>query len=526
MLEVEIAQIPRFQGPFGPRPGHLPDLAPGIVIPRIGVLNAARHHGVHQPGIGLQRVPVAIHRAFIVSVMGDVPGRRGRDEPAAVGQGDGGDDGGHVILRLPRTVLEEPVGMVAGFPHHDGRMVVHFPHIDRIIGDVHVPTLPFPGPGRRLPDQVQAQLVGPARDARVIGSFRSQGPCMDMDAEEVAQGLGHQEFAHQLGRFRAIHRACDGFQWQPVAENLSAPQDLGPMVDVQHAFLLLDEADAGGNHAVIDGFAVRVLQNHLHLVKLRPVRAPTGRRRHPDVIFKDIIHSGTQFHGEFLLRHDRAFRGEPGAVADAQAPPIEDMVFPPDGNLMMLNRFLFFKGQGVRIDVRNPVGGIHKLERCFAQKPAEVVVGRGVEHDRIRKEGFYLDGNQVFLAGTQVLRHIQQIRCPAFQDSRGLSVDPDFPGRIQGVQMQERLGKRPDLHPGAKVIILPRLGGTAMGGRQRNRLPGCIVIASFLPASHGRDLLEIFIEDQFAPIGGRGFIGIPDEVIEGDSLHGSLSGHG
>ena len=149
-----------------------------------------------------------------------------------------------------------------------------------------------------------------------------------------------------------------------------------------------------------------------------------------------------------------------------------------------------------------------------------------MEHDRIREEGFYLDGNQVFLAGTQVLRHIQQIRCPAFQDGRGLSVDPDFPGGIQGVQMQECLGERPDLDPGAKIVILPRLGGTAMGGRQRNRLPGCIVIASFLPASHGRDLLEIFIEDQFAPIGGRGFIGIPDEIVEGDRLHGSLPGHG
>ena len=149
-----------------------------------------------------------------------------------------------------------------------------------------------------------------------------------------------------------------------------------------------------------------------------------------------------------------------------------------------------------------------------------------MEHDRIRKEGFHLDGNQVFLAGTQILRHIQQIGCPAFQDGRGLSVDPDFPGRIQGVQMQECLGERPDLDPGAKIVILPRLGGTAMGGRQRNRLPGCIVIASFLPASHGRDLLEIFIEDQFAPIRGCRLIGMPDEIIEGDSLHGSLPDHG
>ena len=362
MLEVEIAQVPRFQGPFGPRPGHLPDFAPGIVIPRIGILDAARHHGVHQPGIGLQRVPFTIHCAFIVSVMGDVPGRRGRDEPAAVGQGDGGDDGGHVILRLPRPMLEEPVGMVAGFPHHDGRMVVYFPHIDGIMGDVHVPALPFPGPGRRLPDQVQAQLVGPAGDPRIVGAFRCHGPCMDMDPEEVSEGLGHQELPHQLFRIRTVHRARNGFQRQPVAEVLTAAQDFGPMVDIQHAFPLLDDPDAGGHHAVVDGLAVLILQNHLHLVQLRPVRTPAGRLRYPDVIFKDIIHPGTQFHGEFLLRHDRAFRGEPGAVADAQAPPIEDMVFPPDGNLMMLNRFLFFKGQGVRIDVRNPVGGIHELE--------------------------------------------------------------------------------------------------------------------------------------------------------------------
>ena len=79
--------------------------------------------------------------------------------------------------------------------------------------------------------------------------------------------------------------------------------------------------------------------------------------------------------------------------------------------------------------------------------------------------------------------------------------------------MQERLGERPDLDPSAKIVILPRLRGAAMGGRQRNRLPGRIVIALFLPASHGRYLLEIFIKNQLAPIRSCRFIGMPDEIV-------------
>ena len=298
------------------------------------------------------------------------------------------------------------------------------------------------------------------------------------------------------------------------------------MVDVQHTFLLLDEPDAGGDHAVVDGLAVLIPQDHLHLVQLRPVRTPTGRFGHPDVIFEDVVHPGTQFHGEFLLHHDLAFHGEPGTVPDTQARPIEDMVFPPDGNLMVLNRFLLFQGQGVRMDVHDPVGGVHKLEGRFPQEPAEVVVRGRVENGLVRIERFHLHGNQVLLVWAQVLGHIQQIRRTALQDGSGLSVDPDFPGRVQGVQMQERLGERPDLDPGAEIIILPRLGGATMGRRQLYRLPGRIVIAAFLPACQGGNRLEIFLKDQFAPIRGGRLIGMPDKVVEGDGIHGSFSTHG
>ena len=51
-----------------------------------------------------------------------------------------------------------------------------------------------------------------------------------------------------------------------------------------------DEPDAGGEHVVIDGLTVLILQDHLHLVQLRPVRTPTGGFGHPDVIFENVVH--------------------------------------------------------------------------------------------------------------------------------------------------------------------------------------------------------------------------------------------
>ncbi len=189
---------------------------------------------------------------------------------------------------------------------------------------------------------------------------------------------------------------------------------------------------------------------------------------------------------------------------------------------MMLDRLRILQGRGARIDIRDPVGRIGKDQGGLSQVPAEVVVRGSVEDGLVREEGLDLHGDQVFLAGAQVLRHIQQMGRTAFQDGHGGPVDPDFAGRIQGVQVQERLGEAVHPDPGPEVIVLPCLGSPAMGRRQRDRIPGGIVIPAFLPAFQGRDAFEILLENQLAPI--RSSRVLQGETIKGDGFQRCLSG--
>ena len=68
------------------------------------------------------------------------------------------------------------------------------------MADVHVPAFPFPGPGRRLPDKVQPQLVGPAGQAGVVGAFRGKCTGMDMDTEKIVidQAYVKEIFAEKI----------------------------------------------------------------------------------------------------------------------------------------------------------------------------------------------------------------------------------------------------------------------------------------------------------------------------------------
>ena len=174
-------------------------------------------------------------------------------------------------------------------------MIEDLSHIDRIIRDVHIPDFTLPDPAGSLPDQVQSHLVGIFGEPGIIDAARRLILGVDMDPEQVAKFFHHHKLAHDLLRIGATDRLRHSLKRKPVTEYLPAAQDLGPAVDVQNSFLLLDEAYSRSGHIIVNRLTVSIFQDHLNLVKMRVSDRPEVRGIHPEVNSDRVVNPGAKF---------------------------------------------------------------------------------------------------------------------------------------------------------------------------------------------------------------------------------------
>ena len=168
---------------------------------------------------------------------------------------------------------------------------------------------------------------------------------------------------------------------------------------------------------------------------------------------------------------------------------------------MMLDGAVIGKGKGMDQPFCNTTLTGSEDEGGAPKEPAQVMVGRGMEHGVSCEIRLNTNGDDILLIRNQILTDIYAPWLSPLQDSSRFSINPDFAGRIQCFHLEESRIKLPDLDGTTQIIALARLLKSAVRGRQGDRLPCSIVISRSLPALHIGHGAEVLVIEKLQTVG-------------------------